>query len=126
MMEDMLLLLRFNCPDADCTFYGNGWQELKAHVRAIHNKSMCDLCIRHKKIFAHEHTIYTRPEMQVHLPSTSRRSHIRDTDAASEGDAHPLCEFCNECFFGSDELFVHMREKHEKCFVCDREGHKFN
>lgn len=49
MMEDTLLLLRFNCPDPDCTFFGSGWSDLKQHVRAIHKKSMwsvrCAPCI---------------------------------------------------------------------------------
>jgi len=40
MMEDTLLLLRFNCPDPDCTFYGTGWSDLKQHVRAVHKKAM--------------------------------------------------------------------------------------
>jgi hypothetical protein len=33
---------------------------------------------------------------------------------------HPLCEFCRECFFSGDELYPHMREQHEECFVCKR------
>ena len=37
-----------------------------------------------------------------------------------EGGIHPLCAFCRECYFGDDELYAHMREKHEECFVCKR------
>jgi regulator of replication initiation timing len=53
-------------------------------------------------------------------------SHQRSSKAASgkvkdiEGGIHPLCEFCRECFFADDELFAHMRETHEECFVCKR------
>ena len=39
-----------------------------------------------------------------------------------EGGVHPLCQFCRECFFGDDELYAHMRERHEECFICKRNG----
>ncbi|EDR15888.1 uncharacterized protein LACBIDRAFT_301307 [Laccaria bicolor S238N-H82] len=32
-----------------------------------------------------------------------------------EGGIHPLCEFCRKCFFNGDELYSHMRKKHEEC-----------
>lgn len=38
MLEETLLLLRFNCPDSDCAYIGNGWGDLKLHVRASHGK----------------------------------------------------------------------------------------
>lgn len=40
MMEDTLILLRFNCPDSECTYIGNGWGDLRLHVRATHAKLM--------------------------------------------------------------------------------------
>lgn len=40
MMEETLILLRFNCPDPDCDYIGNGWGDLKLHVRATHGKLM--------------------------------------------------------------------------------------
>ena len=40
MMEETLILLRFNCPDSDCDFIGNGWSDLKLHTRATHGKLM--------------------------------------------------------------------------------------
>ena len=40
MMEDTLILLRFNCPDSECAFIGNGWGDLRLHVRATHGKLM--------------------------------------------------------------------------------------
>ncbi|KAJ6537666.1 hypothetical protein B0H19DRAFT_962279 [Mycena capillaripes] len=124
MMEETLLLLRFNCPDTECDYLGNSWSDLKLHVRATHGRLMCDLCIRHKKVFAHEHTLYPPNILPLHLPSML--AHQRSNKAATgkakdiEGGTHPLCEFCRECFFSDDELFKHMREAHEECFVCKR------
>lgn len=63
MMEDTLLLLRYNCPDADCTFFGNGWQDLKAHVRTAHKKAMW--CVRSPARMPASHGPPQRP---VHSP----------------------------------------------------------
>ncbi|KAI8982822.1 hypothetical protein BD414DRAFT_579107 [Trametes punicea] len=122
MMEDTLILLRFNCPDPQCDFIGNGWSDLKLHTRANHGKLMCDLCIRYKKVFAHEHALYEPSQLPLHLPSMARghRHGNAKQNQQIEGGVHPLCEFCRECFFGDDELYAHMREKHEECFICKR------
>ncbi|KAI0949996.1 hypothetical protein AcV7_008600 [Taiwanofungus camphoratus] len=123
MMEDTLILLRFNCPDADCDYIGNGWSDLKLHTRAVHEKLMCDLCIRFKKVFAHEHALYLPNQLYLHLPSMRpNRSYGLgpSTQRQIEGGIHPICEFCRECFFGDDELYAHMRERHEECFICKR------
>ncbi|KIK00343.1 hypothetical protein K443DRAFT_612765 [Laccaria amethystina LaAM-08-1] len=122
MMEDTLILLRFNCPDPDCDYIGNGWGDLKLHVRATHGKLMCDLCIRSKKVFAHEHALYPPNLLSIHLPSMHHRpgkTTLKDVNQI-EGGIHPLCEFCRECYFSGDELYAHMREKHEECFLCKR------
>ncbi|PCH37814.1 hypothetical protein WOLCODRAFT_135863 [Wolfiporia cocos MD-104 SS10] len=121
MQEETIILLRFNCPDSECDYIANGWSDLKLHTRAVHNKLMCDLCIRHKKIFAHEHALYAPDQLPLHVPSM-RRSHGHGSGLQQqiEGGVHPFCEFCRECFFSDDELYAHMREKHEECFVCKR------
>ncbi|ESZ98246.1 hypothetical protein SBOR_1342 [Sclerotinia borealis F-4128] len=35
---------------------------------------------------------------------------------------HPLCTFCGQRFYGDDELFLHCRDKHERCHVCDHQS----
>ncbi|KAF9058490.1 hypothetical protein BDP27DRAFT_1343518 [Rhodocollybia butyracea] len=129
MMTDSLILLRFNCPDSECDYIAKGWGDLKMHIRASHGRLMCDLCIRSKKVFAHEHILYTYPQLVIHLPSMDyghggRRSAKKPSTTVipPEGGIHPLCEFCRECFFSEDEMYAHMRERHEECFVCKRDG----
>ncbi|KAF5330528.1 hypothetical protein D9619_005186 [Psilocybe cf. subviscida] len=122
MMEDTLLLLRFNCPDSSCDYMGGGWGDLRLHVRATHGKLMCDLCIRHKKVFTHEHALYAPGQLAAHLPSTSGRPSKAALKDGVEGGVHPFCQFCRECYFGDDEIYAHMREKHEECFICKRNG----
>ncbi|GJE90693.1 hypothetical protein PsYK624_068370 [Phanerochaete sordida] len=120
MMEESLILLRFNCPDSQCDYIANGWSDLKLHTRGTHGKVMCDLCIRFKKIFTHEHILYNPGQLPIHLPSLQRGHRQSGNKDKVEGGVHPLCEFCRECSFGEDELFKHMREKHEECFICKR------
>ncbi|KAG1756876.1 uncharacterized protein EDB91DRAFT_1094923 [Suillus paluster] len=122
MMEETLILLRFNCPDSQCDYTATGWGDLKLHVRGAHGKMMCDLCIRFKKVFSHEHALYTSNILPLHLPSIPHRSHkqVTITKEPIEGGIHPLCVFCKECFFSDDEMYVHMRERHEECFICKR------
>lgn len=79
-----------------------------------------DLCIRSKKVFAHEHALYPPNVLPSHLPSIPHRSNKQPLKEPIEGGTHPLCAFCRECFFDDDELFVHMRERHEECFICKR------
>lgn len=140
MMEETLILLRFNCPDSQCDYTATGWGDLKLHVRGTHGKMMwyvhhicklmnqaqtshvleSDLCIRFKKVFSHEHALYLPNVLPLHLPSMPHRSHKQVTKEPIEGGIHPLCSFCKECFFSDDELYVHMRERHEECFICKR------
>ena len=41
MMEETMILLRFNCPDPACDYIAtNGWGDLKLHVRGVHGKQM--------------------------------------------------------------------------------------
>ena len=144
MMEDTLILLRFNCPDPLCDFIAHGWGGLNMHIRAVHSRSMwsviawkyafcfvlkssfsscSEMCIRYKKVFAHEHVLYQPSQLSLHLPSiVSRPSQKSQAHDKVEGGVHPMCEFCRECQFGDDELFAHMRERHEECFLCKRAG----
>ncbi|KAI9094698.1 hypothetical protein DFS34DRAFT_696181 [Phlyctochytrium arcticum] len=113
--EDVMILLRFNCPDANCdTACQDGWKELKDHVRKTHHMLMCELCVRHKKLFTHEHTLYNKSTLERH-------NRLGDPEDASF-KGHPSCGFCRVNFYGQDELYEHCRAKHEQCFLCQRNG----
>ncbi|KDN38696.1 hypothetical protein K437DRAFT_239901 [Tilletiaria anomala UBC 951] len=104
-MEETLFLLRFNCPDTKCEVASAGWNDLKSHIRRDHGKLLCDLCVRNKKIFAHEHTLYNKHSLGSHMSSD-----------------HRFCEYCHAYFYSDDELFVHMRDRHEQCHICKARG----
>ncbi|KAG9022163.1 Peptidyl-prolyl cis-trans isomerase B [Tulasnella sp. JGI-2019a] len=126
MLKNCLLLLRSNCPNTDCDFTTSGWVSLKRHVRDRHDRLLCDLCISHKKIFAHEHTTYTLNQYPIHMPSFQRdpnhKGKGKEAGAETDMEIHPMCSFCQECFYGDDELHSHLRGLHEECFVCKKQG----
>lgn len=117
IVGDTVLLLRYNCPDASCDFAGLGWPDLHRHVRGNHHKKMCDLCTRNKKVFTHEHELFTDKNLHKHMA----HGDDRPGDVAQTGfRGHPLCGFCGERFYDDDKLYEHCRNKHERCFICDR------
>jgi hypothetical protein len=91
-------------------------------VTNILNPRQSELCITHKKVFPHEHALYTFPQYITHLPSMQRRQQKGVSNDQVEGGIHPLCEFCRDCYFGDDELYAHMRHSHEECFICKQNG----
>lgn len=117
IVGDTVLLLRYNCPDASCDFAGLGWPDLHRHVKSVHRKRMCDLCTRNKKVFTHEHELFSDKELEKHM----RRGDDKPGAADQTGfKGHPLCGFCGERFYDDDRLYEHCRMKHERCFICDR------
>lgn len=119
MFKDTMVLLQQNCPQQDCEGAFVDSNELKRHVKQEHQRVLCDLCLRNKKIFSHEHTLYTQEQLH---------KHHREGDAAFNKDdetgftGHPECVFCKTRFYGADELFEHCRDKHEQCHLCLRKG----
>lgn len=117
ILEDTVLLLRYNCPDQDCDVACLGWPDLHRHVRSLHQKVMCDLCTRNKKVFTHEHELFTQQELKRHEKFGDDNPGAIDQSGFK---GHPECGFCRKRFYGDDELFVHCRERHERCHLCDR------
>ncbi|OJJ43221.1 hypothetical protein ASPZODRAFT_154695 [Penicilliopsis zonata CBS 506.65] len=119
IFEDTVLLLRYNCPDKDCDVACLGWPDLHRHVKSKHGKAMCDLCTRNKKVFTHEHVLFSTAELRRH------EKHGDDVPGAIDQSGfkgHPECGFCRQRFYGDDELYTHCRDKHERCHLCDRQS----
>ncbi|OQE41850.1 hypothetical protein PENCOP_c004G07644 [Penicillium coprophilum] len=114
---DTVLLLRYNCPDEDCDVACLGWPDLHRHVKSKHSKVMCDLCTRNKKVFTHEHELFTPAELRKHERSGDDKPGAIDQSGFK---GHPECGFCRQRFYGDDELYAHCRDKHERCHICDR------
>ncbi|KAF6809370.1 E3 ubiquitin-protein ligase hel2 [Colletotrichum sojae] len=117
IVGDTVVLLRYNCPADDCVFAGLGWPDLHRHVRSVHGQKMCDLCTRNKKVFTHEHELFADKELERHMRHGDDKPGAVDQTGFK---GHPLCGFCGSRFYDDDKLFDHCREKHERCFICDR------
>lgn len=119
---DTRILLRYNCPDPECDIACLSWPDLHKHVRGAHRMRICDLCSRHKKVFTHEHELYTEAALQTHMTKGDDNPGAIDQSGFK---GHPSCGFCKLRFYGDDELYIHCRERHERCFVCERQtpGH---
>ena len=83
----------------------------------MHHKVLCDLCTRNKKVFTHEHELFTIQELRKHEKFGDDNPGAVDQSGFK---GHPECGFCRERFYGDDELYSHCRDKHEKCHICDR------
>ena len=114
---DTLLLLRYNCPDEMCDIACWGWPDLHRHVKSTHHKIMCDLCTRNKKVFTHEHELFTQQELRKHEKFGDDNPGAVDQSGFK---GHPECGFCRQRFYGDDELYNHCRDRHERCHICDR------
>ncbi|XP_060803091.1 E3 ubiquitin-protein ligase ZNF598 [Amyelois transitella] len=90
---------------------------LSEHMRKVHERFFCDLCVKHLKIFTSERKCYTRQELGHHR----RKGDLDDTSHRG----HPLCEFCEERFMDADELYRHLRKEHLYCHLCDADGRNF-
>lgn len=115
--SDTLLLLRFNCPDSSCDVAAWGWPNLHRHVKTMHRRVMCDLCTRNKKVFTHEHELFTVAQLRSHEKYGDDNPGAVDQSGFK---GHPECGFCKQRFYGDDELYAHCRDNHEKCHMCDR------
>lgn len=78
---------------------------------------MCDLCTRNKKLFTHEHELFQDKELEKHMRRGDDRPGALDQTGFK---GHPLCGFCGQRFYDDDKLYEHCRNKHERCFICDR------
>ncbi|KAF4127007.1 E3 ubiquitin-protein ligase ZNF598, partial [Geosmithia morbida] len=117
IVGDTVLLLRYNCPSPVCDFAGLGWPDLHRHVQAAHKKRMCDLCTRNKRVFTHEHELFSNRELDRHMESGDDKPGAADQTGFK---GHPKCGFCSKHFYDDDKLYEHCRMAHERCFLCDR------
>lgn len=108
--NDSLLLLKHKCPI--CKSLLNNAQHYKDHVRDAHHKQVCHLCFVHKKQFPIERRLYGSKQLTDHMQKGMAQE-IGFT-------GHPECKFCHERFYDGDHLFKHMRDKHEKCHMCEK------
>ena len=68
-------------------------------------------------MFTHEHELLTAKELQQHMRKGDDNPGAVDQSGFK---GHPLCSFCGTRFYGDDELYIHCRDSHERCHICER------
>lgn len=102
------------CTQCNMTGGLSNMRHLAEHTRREHGLLFCEICVGHLKLFPSEHKLYTRQDLVRH-----RREGDLD-DKSHKG--HPQCEFCDERYFGKDELFFHLKKNHFWCHFCEQSG----
>ena len=112
--DETLKLMEYTCPIKNCNMEGtrmNNFKELNNHVKDVHGKFYCELCVKFKKAFIPELKLYNRKQLHAHQS--------KGDSAGFKG--HPECKFCtNKRFYSEDELYIHMRDSHERCHICQQ------
>lgn len=94
-----------------CQELFSNFKSLSEHMKSAHNKFYCLICSSNKKVFVMELAIYSYKQLQKH-----------QADGDEKGfDGHPPCKHCKgKRFYSEDELNTHIRDKHERCYICDQ------
>lgn len=108
-----LALLKNDC-DVCHKLFPN-FKELTDHAKTDHNKYYCIICSKNKKAFVIELKLYNYKQLQKHL-----------TEGDDDGfKGHPECKYCRgKRFYSEDELNIHIRDRHERCHICDQDNPK--
>ena len=106
-------LLQFRC--IVCNHTSQDQAAALRHLRDVHpTLQFCTVCFAHRKVFFHEHKLYTRADLARHV-----REGDRD-DRAFHG--HSECRFCRRMYYSADELYTHLERDHFNCFLCRHAG----
>ena len=100
----------------ECTEDFKCFDDLENHVRRVHKKFYCELCLNNLKLFPYERKYYNREDLANHKRKGDKGDH------AFKG--HPICSYCDQRFFDRDELYRHFRRDHYYCHFCDSDGNE--
>ncbi|KAI4301669.1 hypothetical protein L6164_034922 [Bauhinia variegata] len=94
-------------------------EQLKSHLHHRHRLFMCNLCLEGRKIFVSEQKVYTKTQLDQHIKTGNS---VIDGNECERGGfmGHPMCEFCQNPFYGDNELYSHMSTEHYTCHICQR------
>ncbi|XP_042346163.1 LOW QUALITY PROTEIN: zinc finger protein 407 [Plectropomus leopardus] len=108
MREEAKVISRIRCED--CGFMADGISGLNVHISMKHpSKEKHFHCLVCGKSF------YTESNLHQHLTSAAHlRNEQNSVEELPEGGASFKCVKCTDRFESEQELFVHIKEKHEE------------
>lgn len=63
--------------------------------------------------------MYTKAQLSQHIKTGD--SEVDGSESERGGFmGHPICEFCQDPFYGDNELYLHMSTEHYTCHICQR------
>ncbi len=117
MLEKLLDFVCPLCGPATGTFGDR--DALASHVARQHGMHYCPVCLRDRPVYVSEQICFaSKTEMTNHMNKGDDKTHMK---------GHPKCHFCNEHFYGDEQLYEHMKQLHMECPVCRSRGilHQF-
>jgi hypothetical protein len=112
------------CPLKKCNERFPTDENLIKHLSAVHpGHVLCKLCLQHRPLFISEQNLMTIGELKKHMSALPGAL----TGAGGDKTAgHPLCLFCDEYFYDSSALYIHMKQEHQTCHLCPADyQHRF-
>lgn len=71
------------------------------------------------QMFICEQKLYSRTQLNRHISIGD--SEVDGSESERGGfKGHPTCEFCQNPFYGDNELYIHMSTEHYTCHICQR------
>ncbi|KAM7273157.1 hypothetical protein ACFE04_027821 [Oxalis oulophora] len=95
--------------------------QLRGHLFHRHGLFFCSLCLEGRKIFICEQNLYTKEQLNQHVKTGD--SEVDGNESERGGfKGHPSCEFCQNPFYGDNELYLHMSTEHFTCHICQKKN----
>lgn len=91
---------------------------LRQHLRDVHGKYWCDVCLAGRQQLLSRQRTYTRDGLADHNTNGDP-----EQDGVAPIPPHPYCGLCRLGFMHSDELFAHLEREHVACRVCLSAAH---
>jgi hypothetical protein len=129
---DIKPLFGYHCTEQGCTYDGSNMENvgnanaytkkapnptrgLVDHLRTVHRKALCQLCVDHQRDFVSRLSRFSPSGLKKHL--------AKGDGPMSGFEGHPACEFCRgRRFYDITELHQHLNKDHYKCHVCEKQG----
>ena len=104
------------CPMKKCTLRFPTDDALLKHMASAHaGHNLCSLCLKNRPLFISEHKVMSNASLKEHMNAPPGAL----TGAGGDKTAgHPPCLFCNQHFFDSHALYLHMKQEHQSCHLC--------